>query len=88
MWNYGSATLIDCTVSGNSASEGGGVIQLRGTAMLTGCTVSGNTAKGGGGLDGTAPAGELNDTIVAGKSAPAGPATSAAWALKSPAGTA
>ena len=43
--NYGTATLANCTVSGNSAvRRGGGLYQLDGTATLTNCTVSGNSA--------------------------------------------
>ena len=39
----GTATLTDCTVSGNSAADfnGGGLFN-DGTATLTDCTVSGN----------------------------------------------
>ena len=49
--NYGTATLTNCTVSGNSADSGGGLYNY-GTATLTNCTVSGNTAgRYGGGLD-------------------------------------
>ena len=45
----GTATLTDCTVSGNSAGiDGGGLINV-GTATLTNCTVSGNSAGGNGG---------------------------------------
>ena len=44
----GTATLTDCTVSGNSANNGGGVyINYGGTATLTNCTVSGNSASTG-----------------------------------------
>ena len=53
---YSTATLTDCTVSGNSAQgDGGGVyIYDSGTATLTNCTVSGNSAQAnGGGLDTT-----------------------------------
>ena len=48
----GTATLIDCTVSGNSVTDrGGGVYNFKGLAKLTNCTVSGNSAsEGGGGL--------------------------------------
>ena len=44
MANYGTATLTNCTVSGNSASGGGGLASIRGTTTLTNCTVSGNSA--------------------------------------------
>ena len=53
--NGGTATLTNCTVSGNSASHiggGGGVYtNAGGTTTLTNCTVSGNSARrNGGGL--------------------------------------
>jgi len=67
--NGGTATLTNCTVSGNSASNGGGLWSC-GTAMLTNCTVSGNSASGyfGGGLynHGTAT---LTNCTVSGNSA-------------------
>ncbi len=49
---YGTATLIDCTVSGNA---GGGFVNNFGTATLTDCTISDNSASyygfgGGGGV--------------------------------------
>ena len=47
---YGTTTLTNCTISGNSASNGGGVdLRHRLSAArltLTDCTVSGNTAGG------------------------------------------
>src|SRR5262249_4464051 len=46
----GSATLINCTISGNSAPTGGGLYNNTGTLSLINCTVSGNTAPTGGGL--------------------------------------
>ncbi len=45
----GKITLTNCTVSGNSANIGGGVL-IFGTAKLTNCTISGNSANIGGGL--------------------------------------
>ena len=62
-----------CTLSGNSASSGGGLYDdYKASLTLTGCTVSGNAAyQVGGGLvnDYTA---NLTDTIVAGNTDPAG----------------
>ena len=49
--NNGTITLTDCTISGNSARNGGGVYTGSGGATtLTNCTVSGNTTinKGSG----------------------------------------
>src|SRR5262249_46053472 len=51
LYNIGTATLTNCTVSGNSAGyAGGGVFNSGGTTTLTNCTVSGNSAHYGGGL--------------------------------------
>jgi hypothetical protein len=73
--NQGTATLTDCTLSGNSASGliglGGGLINDGGTAILTltNCTVSGNSAgSGGGGLDNQGTA-TLTDCTVSGNAA-------------------
>ena len=49
LYNYGTTTLTNCTVSGNSASNGGGLYDGGGTTTLTNCTVSGNSASNGGG---------------------------------------
>ena len=62
IYNEGTATLTNCTVSDNTTSdatvsEGGGIFNS-GTAILNDCTVSNNTASSGGGIlnyfDGTA----------------------------------
>jgi len=79
VFNSGTATLTNCTLSGNQAesgdfgSAGGGGVFNGGTATLTNCTVSGNSAFGGSGgsygggvfntNSGTAT---LTNTIVAG----------------------
>ena len=50
--NYGTATLDDCTISGNSSNQigGGGVNNGEyATATLNDCTISGNSTSGGGG---------------------------------------
>ena len=55
--NFGTITLTDCTISGNSASIFGGGLFNFGTVTLTDCTISGNsTSADGGGVfnDGTA----------------------------------
>jgi len=46
----GDSTLMNCTISGNQATEsnGGGIYNVS-TLTLTNCTISGNTAKHGGG---------------------------------------
>src|SRR5262249_47026288 len=61
--NYGTATLTNCTVSGNSAGGGGGLLNY-GTATLTNCTVSGNSAGfGGGGVYNAGTATLINCTV-------------------------
>jgi hypothetical protein len=45
----GSPTLVNCTISGNTASEGGGVYNEGSNLFLNNCTISGNTAGGSGG---------------------------------------
>jgi predicted outer membrane repeat protein len=46
-----SATLTDCTISGNSSTqEGGGVSNYESTLTLMNCTISGNAAAVAGGL--------------------------------------
>jgi uncharacterized repeat protein (TIGR01451 family) len=47
--NGGTATLTDCTVTGNSGNFGGGLANYAGMLTLSGCTVSGNTASTSGG---------------------------------------
>ena len=74
MDNSGTATLIDCTISGNSGFSGGGVYNS-GTATLTHCTISGNYAfQFGGGVDNDGKA-TLTDTIVAGNIGPSSAAS-------------
>jgi hypothetical protein len=70
VFNAGTATLTDCTLSGNSAAHsGGGVLNANyGTPnlTLTDCTLNGNSAPyGGGGLYGYGTT-TVTDTIVAG----------------------
>jgi len=46
--NFGTTTLTNCTVSGNSAGFRAGGLYNGGTLKMTNCTVSGNSATGGG----------------------------------------
>ena len=66
--NYGTATLTNCTISGNSAASLGGGVRNNGTATLTDCTLSGSSADVGGGVVnfGTAT---LTDCTLSGNSA-------------------
>jgi hypothetical protein len=73
IFNSGTLTLTNCTVSGNNAGSGyfpfqGGGIFNSGTLTLTNCTVSGNSSIYGGGIfnGGTAT---LTDCTVSGNSA-------------------
>jgi hypothetical protein len=54
IFNWGTLTLTNSTLSGNSAAGGGGIYNS-GTLTLTHSTLSGNSAAGGGGIwnDGT-----------------------------------
>ena len=54
MYNYGTATLTGCAISGNSATIGGGLSSYK-TATLTDCTISGNSANAGGGVNAYGP---------------------------------
>jgi Bacterial Ig-like domain (group 3)/MBG domain (YGX type)/Right handed beta helix region len=72
--NDGTATLIDCTVSGNYAThigEGGGVLNYGSTANLTvtDCTVSDNSAYLGGGISNYWGTATLADCTLSGNSA-------------------
>jgi hypothetical protein len=64
-WNYGTLTLVNTTVSGNSAEDDSGGIWNEGTLVMTYTTVADNTSVGGsGGIGNQADAFALN-TIVA-----------------------
>jgi hypothetical protein len=49
VFNQGTITLLDCTISGNTAYKGGGITNYD-QATLTGCTISNNVAEDGGAL--------------------------------------
>ena len=75
----GYATLTQCTLSGNTATEGGGgIFALIGYTSLTNCTITDNQAPVGGGLDVTLYSGRIDpfslaNTIVAGNNGGSGP---------------
>jgi hypothetical protein len=52
IYNWGTVTLSNCTIAGNSAGNGGGVENRVGATMtMTNCTISGNsTPRLGGGI--------------------------------------
>jgi len=49
VFNYGTTTLIDCVVSGNTAFFGGGIFNKGGILNLNGGSITGNTASQYGG---------------------------------------
>jgi uncharacterized delta-60 repeat protein len=49
--NYGTATVTDCTISGNISNADGGGIYSQGELTVIDSTLSGNTAGEGGGID-------------------------------------
>ena len=73
IYNLGTVTLNNCTISGNSSDTGGGGMDSRGggTATLTNCTISGNSAYNGGGLDshGDTSTLTLTNSTISGNSA-------------------
>ncbi len=74
IFNDGTLTLTQCTLSGNSASASGGAIFNGGTLTLRHCTVAGNSANtnGGGVHVGSGKTLFLENSIVAGNSGGAG----------------
>ncbi len=76
LYNLGTLSLTDCSVSGNQASSGdedssfgfgGGLRNERGTLSMTDCTVDGNTAwYGGGGLDNYLGTATLTNCTISG----------------------
>lgn len=66
IYNAGSLTLSDSTLTGNTATfAGGGILNYRGTLTLTNSTLSGNAAEiGGGGLYNAHGALTLTDSTV------------------------
>ncbi len=69
--NYGTTTLTDCALSGNSAGNNGGAIDnYAGPVTLTNCTISGNFASSnGGGFNNDGGAATLTDCTISGNSA-------------------
>jgi hypothetical protein len=60
--NQGTLTLVNCTVTGNSANSGGGGIFNQGTLTLINSTVAGNSARTGSSGGGIANGGTLTLT--------------------------
>jgi hypothetical protein len=73
--NNGLLGLTNCTVSGNTSTDGGGVENVGGAATLTltNCTLSGNTASGnGGGVLNQSGTATLTNCTLTGNSATTG----------------
>ncbi len=89
VFNVGSLTVTNSTISGNTGYWGGGIFSL-GTLNVTNSTISGNTAAGGGGgigggianNDGTLTV--TNSTISGNTAAGGGGAAGAIWNVGSP----
>ncbi|MCW5737537.1 MAG: hypothetical protein KIS73_25665 [Enhydrobacter sp.] len=81
--NYGSATMANATLAGNSAAEqGGAVLNAGGTLTLQNSTLSGNQAgSAGGGLYSALGSTAVTNSIVAGNAAPTGPDVAGAAAV-------
>jgi CSLREA domain-containing protein len=72
IYNLGTLSLQNTTVSGNQGESGGGIASS-GPAQLLNVTIAGNQATNtGGGLSGTSSF-SLKNTLLAGNSAPHGP---------------
>ena len=65
--NQGKLILTNCTISGNTAFDGGGIYNFAGTLTLTNSTVADNTASGGygGGIYNNNGTAKISGSIVA-----------------------
>jgi hypothetical protein len=68
IWNTGSATIIDSTLSDNSNPSGGGIFNA-GTLSVTDSTLSGNSAPNGGGGIYNGGTATITDSTLSGNSA-------------------
>ena len=65
LWNAGTATITDCTISLNQGTEGGGLYNdINGALSLTSVNVRGNYAYAGGGLYNNSSKTTLTDCTV------------------------
>ena len=63
IFNSGTLTVIDCTISNNTAQDNGGGIRNDGSLTVSGSTFTGNTSGGGGAINSTGPYLLSNSTI-------------------------
>ena len=71
VYSFGTATLTDCTISGNSTPReagitAGGLDNVGGTMNLTRCTISNNYGRNGGGLANHGGTATLVDCTISG----------------------
>jgi hypothetical protein len=71
IYNYGTMTLIQCTLSDNSNGNGGAIYNT-GTLTLTQCTLSGNSAISGGAIRNSLGTVTLNQSTLSSNSTPGG----------------
>lgn len=70
VYNEGTTTIVDSTISGNSAEEGyGGGVYNRGTATITDSTISDNSAFSGAGVEHRGTSTTITDSTISGNSA-------------------
>lgn len=73
IYNRGTVSIVDCTISGNSTSAGffygGGICNYFGTVTITDSTISGNTANEGGGISNDSGTITIDDSTISGNSA-------------------
>ncbi len=64
--NYGTLSLLDVTLTGNSTEQGGGALENDGTATITNSTITDNLAYSGygGGIENNGTLTLLSDTIA------------------------
>ncbi len=66
-YSDGTLTLSECTVSGNTAGLGAGIVSF-GTLTLTGSTVEGNTGSYAGGIYSQSPTATISSSTIANNS--------------------
>ena len=75
IYNAGTTTVTDSTISGNSATNYGGGIYNDGTTTVTDSTVSGNTATDGSGIFNAVGTITVTDSTISGNAATGNSAT-------------
>jgi hypothetical protein len=80
IYSENSLTITNSTISGNSASLGGGIKNIQahyfflpGAANITNCTIAGNSASQGGGIHSASPVTRSRNSIIARNTSANGP---------------